>query len=112
MYCSTPLRKYVSTLRCVHCGTPYVQVAHRNQSKGLGLKCSDGLVAALCPPEHTRIDQGRDLLRDERRSLMDGYIRKTYAQALRRGDCKPALLAEWKRELDAVGMLDNETQGA
>lgn len=106
VYRSNPLRKYIATLHCVHCDTPYVQACHRNQGKGLGLRCSDGLEAALCPPEHFRIDQGKDLLRDERRSLMDDYIRKTHAQAVRRGDCPPKLMAEWERELAMAGLLE------
>ena len=106
VYRSNPLRRYIATLRCVHCGTPYVQAAHRNQGKGMGLRCSDGLEAALCPPEHFEIDQGKSLSRDERRERMDRYIVATYEQAKKRGDCPPRLFAEWTRELEIAGLLE------
>lgn len=109
---SERLRRYVATLNCPHCGTDAVQVAHRNFGKGLGLKVSDGLVAALCMYGHSRIDQGKDLVRDERRKLMDAYIVATYHQAWMRGDCDPALFDLWGRELAAVGLLSIETEAA
>ncbi len=109
---SERLRRYVATLYCVHCGSADVQAAHRNQGKGIGCKVSDGLVAALCHYEHARIDQGKDLARDERRQLMDAYIVATYHQAFLRGDCDPALFDLWGRELAAVGLLSIETEAA
>lgn len=109
---SERLRRYVATLDCVHCGSPAVQVAHRNVGKAMGSKVSDGLVAALCCFEHARIDQGKDLLRDERRALMDDYIVATYHQAWMRGDCDPALFDLWGRELAAVGLLDTSCPSA
>ena len=109
---SERLRRYVATLWCVHCGSPAVQVAHRNVGKAMGMKVSDGLVAALCCFEHARIDQGKDLVRQERRELMDAYIVATYHQAWMRGDCDPALFDLWGRELAAVGLLGTETEAA
>ena len=103
---SEPLRRYVASMACVHCGAIDVQAAHRNQSKGLGLKVSDGLIAALCVREHTRIDQGKDLSRGERRDLMDFYIVRTFKRAEMRGDLDADLLAEWRRELEKAGMLE------
>lgn len=32
---SEKLRRYVSSMTCVHCGSIDVQAAHRNQSKGM-----------------------------------------------------------------------------
>lgn len=109
---SERLRKYVATLECVHCGSPAVQVAHRNQGKGMACKVSDGLVAALCLFEHARIDQGKDLVRQERRELLDAYIVATYHRAWLRGDCDPMLFDLWGRELVAAGMLSAEGQAA
>ncbi len=109
---SERLRRYVATLRCVHCASPAVQVAHRNVGKGIACKVSDGLIAALCCFEHARIDQGKDLVRQERRELLDAYIVATYHQAWLRGDCDPALFDLWGRELAAVGLLGTETEAA
>ena len=102
---SEALRRYVACMPCVHCGSIDVQAAHRNQGKGMGLKVSDGLIAALCWREHSRIDSGRDLSRDERRALMDAYIRRTFRRAELRGDVPPALLQRWRSELERAGLL-------
>jgi hypothetical protein len=103
---SEPLRRYVASMACVHCGSLNVQAAHRNFGKGLGLKVSDGLIAALCVREHTRIDQGKDLSRAERRELMDTYIVRTFKRAEMRGDLDADLLAAWRGELEKAGMLE------
>lgn len=62
---------------CVRCGRYGVQVAHRNQGKGMGMKVSDCLTAALCPQCHHEIDNGTSMDRDERRRVMDECIIKT-----------------------------------
>lgn len=103
---SEKLRRYVASMTCVHCGSIDVQAAHRIQSRGMGLKASDGLLAALCWREHARIDQGKDLTRDERRALMDDYILKTFHRAQMRRDLDPRLLAQWEAELRKAGMLE------
>lgn len=59
---------------CVLCGRYGTQAAHRNEGKGMGVKVSDCLCAALCHDCHHEIDNGRDLSRDERRALMDKAI--------------------------------------
>lgn len=74
----------VRTIPCVFCGAP-VQAAHRNEGKGMGTKADDCLTAALCPPDHAEIDQGRDMTRDERRARMDRAIVLTLAELVRRG---------------------------
>ena len=105
-HCPQILRYVGTRMCCVHCGSIYVQAAHRNQGKGMGLKCSDGLVAALCIPEHTRIDQGKDLLRAERRALIDGYIAETYRRARAAADLPVAILDQWEAEHVKVGLLE------
>ncbi|EMK1731197.1 hypothetical protein V8N76_004502 [Salmonella enterica] len=70
---------------CVLCGTHGVQVAHRNEGKGMGLKVDDSLTAALCVRCHTDIDNGAHLTRDERRALMDRAIVLTLRELVRRG---------------------------
>lgn len=70
---------------CVLCGAYGVQAAHRNMGKGMGMKVSDALTAALCPECHVRIDSGRDLTRDERRAMLDDAIIRTIEQLVDRG---------------------------
>lgn len=70
---------------CVLCGRYGVQVAHRNEGKGIGIKVDDSLTAALCPDCHTRIDNGRDLSREERRAEMDRAIVLTLKVLTREG---------------------------
>ncbi|MEH1299387.1 hypothetical protein V7I42_00095 [Raoultella ornithinolytica] len=70
---------------CVLCGRYGVQAAHRNEGKGIGLKVDDSLTAALCIDCHTRIDNGKDMSRDERRSEMDRAIVLTLQKLTRNG---------------------------
>lgn len=69
---------------CVLCGRWGVQAAHRNEGKGVGLKVDDCLTAALCPECHARIDNGRDMSREERRAEMDRAIVLTLRELGRR----------------------------
>jgi len=59
---------------CVLCGNYGIQVAHRDEGKGMGLKTSDHLTAAICPGCHHEIGNGKELSRAERRALMDRAI--------------------------------------
>jgi len=70
---------------CVLCGRYGVQVAHRNEGKGMGLKNDDSLTAALCPECHHEIDNGKAISRQERRALMDRAIVLTLQQLTQRG---------------------------
>lgn len=74
----------VRSIPCVFCGAP-VQAAHRNEGKGMGLKVDDCLTAALCPPEHAEIDQGKNMTREERRARMNLAIVLTVRELVRRG---------------------------
>lgn len=71
--------------QCVLCGAWGVQVAHRNESKGMALKVDDSLTAALCAKCHHEIDNGKGLSRDERRQMMDRAIVLTLMQLTRMG---------------------------
>jgi len=62
---------------CVRCGAYGVQVAHRNEGKGMGMKVSDCLSAALCPACHTEIDHGKGMTKEERRAELNAAIVKT-----------------------------------
>lgn len=79
-------RRCVAQLkRCVLCGEHGVQVAHRNEGKGKGVKTDDCLTAALCPGCHGEIDQGRHLTRAMRRTLLDRAIVLTLQELVRQG---------------------------
>lgn len=74
--------------KCVLCGRWGVQVAHRNEGKGMGLKVDDSLTAALCPDCHANIDNGNGMSREERRAAMDRAIVLTIQQLTRNGRLK------------------------
>ena len=46
---------------CSLCGRYGVQVAHRNEGRGMGQKSAAYMTAALCPECHHAIDNGPDL---------------------------------------------------
>ena len=71
--------------QCVLCGAWGIQVAHRNEGRGMGQKNDDSLTAALCPSCHHEIDNGNHLSREERRERMDRAIVLTLQQLTRRG---------------------------
>lgn len=77
-------RRMVAELPCVFCGKAS-QAAHRNEGKAMGLKTDDCLTAALCQEHHAEIDQGKALLREERRARMDRAIVLTVREAARAG---------------------------
>ncbi len=73
---------------CVRCGRYGVQVAHRNQGKGMGMKTDPWMTAALCPECHHEIDNGKDMDRGERRAEMDAAIVKTHHALILSGKLK------------------------
>jgi hypothetical protein len=76
---------------CVVCGARGVQAAHRNADKGMGIKASDCLTAALCPHCHAMLDQGKEMSRMERRAEMDRAIVLTVERLAKAGRlvCRP-----------------------
>jgi hypothetical protein len=75
---------------CSLCGVYGIQVAHSNRDRGLGQKSAPWLTAALCPPEHYEIDNGKNLSRDERRALMDRAIVITHDRLIKAGKLRLA----------------------
>jgi hypothetical protein len=73
---------------CSLCGRYGVQVAHRNQGRGLGQKSPAWQTAALCPEDHFEIDNGKNLSLEERRAMMDRAIVITYDRLVRSGRLK------------------------
>lgn len=70
---------------CVLCGRRGVQVAHRNEGRGMGRKSDPWMTAALCPDCHFEIDNGKTLLQAERRARMDRAIVLTHDRLIRAG---------------------------
>lgn len=70
---------------CVLCRTYGIQIAHSNQDRGMGQKSAPWMTAAICPPEHYEIDNGKSLSREERRALMDRAIVLTHDRLIRDG---------------------------
>lgn len=70
---------------CSLCGRYGVQVAHRNEGRGMGQKSAAYMTAALCPEQHHEIDNGKNLSQDERRALMDRAIVITHARLIESG---------------------------
>jgi hypothetical protein len=83
-YRNSDLLRVIHELCCVNCGAHGVQAAHRNEGKGMGIKTSDALVAALCPMCHSELDQGKGMTREERRDFWNRAYVKTM-QALIEG---------------------------
>ena len=83
--------KLVASLPCQVCGTEnQIQAAHSNWAelggKAKSLKASDEYTAALCLACHYKIDQGKDLSRQERQEMWLKAHHRTI-DALR--DCWP-----------------------
>lgn len=76
---------------CVICGGYGTQVAHRNEGKGMSQKTDDCNTAALCQECHHEIDNGKNLSRAERRSMMDRAIVLTHNELVHRGQLKVSL---------------------
>ena len=72
---------------CGHCGdvNDSVVAAHRNEGKGMAIKTSDATAAPLCYWCHTRLDQGKDMTRDERRSMWNNAYIKGMAALIETG---------------------------
>ncbi len=79
------LAAVASLENCVLCGRHGVQVAHRNEGKGMALKNPDHLTAALCPECHHEIDNGHLLSKDERRAEMDKALVRTFDKLVQAG---------------------------
>jgi hypothetical protein len=70
---------------CSLCRAYGVQVAHRNQGRGLGQKSAFHLTAAICPPEHYAIDNGKDMTQEQRRAAWNAAYVDTIDRLIRAG---------------------------
>lgn len=79
---------------CVRCGAWGVQVAHRNEGKGMGQKTAPYETAALCPECHHRIDNGKEMTHEERRAEFNAAEVETHRRLFAAGVF--ILNPEWK----------------
>jgi hypothetical protein len=70
---------------CSLCRAYGVQVAHRNQGRGLGQKSAFHLTAAICPLEHYAIDNGKDMTQEQRRAAWNAAYVDTIDRLIRAG---------------------------
>lgn len=90
-YRSASWLRAVASLPCVKCGREgQTQAAHRNVSKGMGIKTDDCLTAALCASCHSEVDHGKGMTRDERREVLDFAILMTVVELARAGKVTPS----------------------
>ena len=83
---SEKFRKLVASLDCGACGASGPsQAAHRNEGKGMGIKVSDALCAALCPACHTELDQGKSMTKQERRDFWNRAYINTVKELIESG---------------------------
>lgn len=77
VYRNTKLIKLLRELPCQCCGrlSETVCAAHRNEGKGMGIKVSDALCAAMCSSCHFELDNGKALSKEDRRAMWNrAYI--------------------------------------
>jgi hypothetical protein len=75
---------------CSLCRAYGVQVAHRNEGRGMGQKSPYWLTAAICPPEHHEIDNGKRMTQDERRNEWNRAYVDTIDRLFRAGKLRLA----------------------
>ena len=86
---SEKFKRLVASLDCSACPAPGPsQAAHRNEGKGMGIKVSDALCAALCPTCHTELDQGKTMTKQERRDFWNRAYINTVKELIESGRIK------------------------
>ena len=81
-YRSPKLLKLAKDAPCMNCGImdDTIVAAHSNQlrdAKGVGIKSHDYRISYLCSMCHARIDNGKELSREERIELWENAHRRT-----------------------------------
>ena len=76
LFRSPKMMKLMRDLPCGVCGAQdgTVVAAHRNEGKGMGIKVSDALVAAMCYRCHTELDQGKGTREVKRQMWNQAYV--------------------------------------
>jgi len=81
-YRNPKLLKLAKDAPCMNCGImdDTIVAAHSNQlrdNKGTGIKSDDHRISYLCSMCHARIDNGKELSREERIELWENAHRRT-----------------------------------
>ncbi len=81
-YRNPKLLKLAKDAPCMNCGImdDTIVAAHSNQlrdNKGIGIKSDDHRISYLCSMCHARIDNGKELSREERIELWENAHRRT-----------------------------------
>ena len=89
MYRNKKLLEVARLLPCQHCGIEdgTVVAAHSNQlrdGKGRGLKSSDAMISSLCYNCHSKLDQGKDLNKQQRIDMWEEAHRNTMQAMIER----------------------------
>lgn len=89
MYRNKKLLEIARLLPCQHCGIEdgTVVAAHSNQlrdGKGRGLKSSDAMISSLCYNCHSKLDQGKDLNKQQRIDMWEEAHRNTMQAMIER----------------------------
>ena len=76
LFRSKRMMEIMRDLPCGVCGAQdgTVVAAHRNEGKGMGLKVSDALVAAMCYRCHMELDQGKGTREVKRQMWNQAYV--------------------------------------
>ena len=104
---SKKLREAYRLIPCQSCGANdgTVVCAHANESwagKGMGIKASDDRAASLCFTCHSRLDQGSDMSKEDRRAFWLAAHLKTI----------PALVAagHWPKDIHVPAFATEDRQ--
>jgi hypothetical protein len=89
MYRNKKLLEIARLLPCQHCGIEdgTVVAAHSNQlrdGKGRGLKSSDAMISSLCYNCHSKLDQGKNLNKQQRIDMWEEAHRNTMQAMIER----------------------------
>lgn len=89
-YRNRSLLDLAAGMYCVMCGAHdgTIVAAHSNlqeHGKGMGLKADDSMTAWLCYGCHTRLDQGSEMSKGDRRDFTLTAICRTYQALWKRG---------------------------
>jgi hypothetical protein len=89
VYRNKKLLEVARLLPCQHCGIEdgTVVAAHSNQlrdGKGRGLKSSDAMISSLCYNCHSKLDQGKNLNKQQRIDMWEEAHRNTMQAMIER----------------------------
>ena len=83
---SEKYRRIVAALPCAHCGQQgWIQAAHADEGKGMGIKSDDRTCYPACVQCHALLGSSGTYNREERRAFESRYGRETRAKIFKAG---------------------------